>query len=138
MAEEVLGAIRIVAAYAGEAKEVQRYEENLKTARKVGVQKGLVSGLGQGLVWIIAFGVIGLAFWYGGELVRREDLVYTAGVVLQVMTNSTLCKKSIFHEFFVFSRFNSQCSLECETSAGQSVRWNRFQPREAPQSASSE
>ena len=51
-------------------------------ARKVGIQKGLVSGLGQGLVWIIAFGIIGLAFWYGGELVREEG--YSAGIVLQV------------------------------------------------------
>ena len=84
VAEEVLSAIRIVAAYAGEAKEVMRYEENLKTARSVGIMKGLVSGLGQGLVWIIAFGVIGLAFWYGGELVRDEDIMYTAGIVLQV------------------------------------------------------
>lgn len=54
----------------------------MKGAKKVGVQKGFVSGVGQGMVWIIAFGIIALAFWYGGVLVRDGQV--TEGFVLQV------------------------------------------------------
>ena len=144
VAEEVLSAIRIVAAYAGEAKEVMRYEENLKTARSVGIMKGLVSGLGQGLVWIIAFGVIGLAFWYGGELVRDEDIMYTAGIVLQVlliyMYNYRVLQIIQTHSLYFTSslfRSNSPCLRECETWVGQSVLSRQFPPPEALLSASS-
>ena len=59
-----------------------RYEANLKPTRAIGIQKGLVSGLGQGMVWTIAFGIIALAFWYGGVLVREDG--YSPGFVLQV------------------------------------------------------
>ena len=128
VAEEVLSAIRIVAAYAGEAKEVMRYEENLKTARSVGIMKGLVSGLGQGLVWIIAFGVIGLAFWYGGELVRDEDIMYTAGIVLQVrliyITPNYSNSFTLLYLFFVqiqFAMFAGMRNLGWSVSALEAI-----------------
>ena len=60
----------------------KRYSKSLKDARQVGIKKGLISGIGQGMVWVIGFGIIGLAFWFGGELVR--DGTVTSGFVLQV------------------------------------------------------
>ena len=133
IAEEVLSAIRIVAAYAGERKEVERYdnllhhprifsvcsyvshclvflkyyyffsitmhyrnfryENNLRLTRTIGIQKGLVSGIGQGIVWVFAFGIIALAFWYGGILVNEDG--YSPGFVLQVRASFELAFKGV-------------------------------------------
>ena len=71
-----------------------RYEANLKPTRVIGIQKGLVSGLGQGLVWTIAFGIIALAFWYGGVLVREDG--YSPGFVLQVYIQCLMLRSHVF------------------------------------------
>ena len=61
---------------------LSRYTKNLRVAKNVGIKKGVVSGLGMGIIWVIAFGIIGFAFWYGRELVR--DGTVSAGFIIQV------------------------------------------------------
>lgn len=69
IAEEVLSAIRTVAAFGGEAKEVQRYEDNLKFTTKVVIKRGISTALGIGVMWIVTYCSYCLAFWYGIKLV---------------------------------------------------------------------
>ena len=70
-----------------------RYENNLRLTRTIGIQKGLVSGIGQGIVWVFAFGIIALAFWYGGILVNEDG--YSPGFVLQVRASFELAFKGV-------------------------------------------
>ncbi|XP_076808163.1 ATP-dependent translocase ABCB1-like [Clavelina lepadiformis] len=74
VAEEVLSSIRTVVAFDGQQKEINRYEENLKDAKAIGIRKGLTQGLGIGSVMFILFSTYGLAFWYGSELVFGDEL----------------------------------------------------------------
>ncbi|CAG5865570.1 unnamed protein product [Menidia menidia] len=69
VADEVLSAIRTVAAFGGEEKEAERYDRNLVDAQNWGVKKGSIIGVFQGYLWCIIFLCYALAFWYGSKLV---------------------------------------------------------------------
>ncbi|XP_068184496.1 bile salt export pump [Antennarius striatus] len=69
VADEVLSAIRTVAAFGGEEKEAERYDRNLEQAQAWGVKKGSIIGVFQGYLWCVIFLCFALAFWYGSKLV---------------------------------------------------------------------
>ncbi|XP_076061207.1 ATP-dependent translocase ABCB1-like [Oratosquilla oratoria] len=69
IAEEVISSIRTVAAFGGESKEVDRYEQNLVFAKKAGIRRGLVTGVGMAFMWLIIYAAYALAFWYGTQLI---------------------------------------------------------------------
>uniref|UniRef100_H3CJK1 ABC transmembrane type-1 domain-containing protein n=1 Tax=Tetraodon nigroviridis TaxID=99883 RepID=H3CJK1_TETNG len=69
VADEVLSAIRTVAAFGGEEKEADRYDKNLAEAQSWGIKKGSIIGIFQGYLWFIIFLCFALAFWYGSKLV---------------------------------------------------------------------
>lgn len=63
VAEEVLGAVRTVVAFNGEQKEIERYSEKLLPAEKTGIRRGMWSGIGGGVMWLIIYLSYALAFW---------------------------------------------------------------------------
>ncbi|XP_032690180.1 multidrug resistance protein homolog 49 isoform X2 [Odontomachus brunneus] len=88
VAEEVLGAIRTVVAFNGEQKEVERYAEKLVPAERTGIRRGMWSGVGGGVMWLIIYLSYALAFWYGLQLIlndrEKEDKEYTPAVLVIV------------------------------------------------------
>lgn len=88
VAEEVLGAVRTVIAFNGEEKEVQRYKEKLMPAEKTGIKRGMWSGIGGGVMWLIIYLSYALAFWYGVQLILedrpKEVKEYTPAVLVIV------------------------------------------------------
>ncbi|XP_077979293.1 ATP-dependent translocase ABCB1-like [Glandiceps talaboti] len=84
VAEEVLSAIRTVAAFGGEKKETERYRDNLHSAKTVGIKKGVVSGVGMGVTFLLVFCTYALGFWYGTQLILNPDKDYTIGSMLTV------------------------------------------------------
>ncbi|XP_011139991.1 multidrug resistance protein homolog 49 isoform X1 [Harpegnathos saltator] len=88
VAEEVLGAIRTVVAFNGEQKEVERYAEKLVPAERTGIRRGMWSGVGGGVMWLIIYLSYALAFWYGLQLIlddRPKDYKeYTPAVLVIV------------------------------------------------------
>ncbi|XP_077128891.1 bile salt export pump-like [Ranitomeya variabilis] len=83
VADEVLSSIRTVAAFGGEKKEAERYDNNLVAAQAWGIRKGTIIGFFQGYMWCIIFLCYSLAFWYGSKLVI-ETKELTPGSLLQV------------------------------------------------------
>ncbi|XP_026768338.3 bile salt export pump [Pangasianodon hypophthalmus] len=83
IADEVLSAIRTVAAFGGEDKETERYDKNLEEAQTWGVKKGTIIGVFQGYLWCIIFLCYALAFWYGSKLVI-DTKELTPGTLIQV------------------------------------------------------
>ncbi|MCJ8732731.1 hypothetical protein PDJAM_G00214820 [Pangasius djambal] len=83
IADEVLSAIRTVAAFGGEDKETERYDKNLEEAQTWGVKKGTIIGVFQGYLWCIIFLCYALAFWYGSKLVIDTNEL-TPGTLIQV------------------------------------------------------
>ena len=48
---------------------LHRYTAKLQDALKVGLKKGVITGLGVGLLMFVMFGSYALAFWYGSKLI---------------------------------------------------------------------
>ncbi|EGG19851.1 ABC transporter B family protein [Cavenderia fasciculata] len=90
VAEEKIGSIRTVVTFSGEERESQRYYDRLAEAMVVGKKKGVMNGIGIGLVFFILFGSYSLAFWYGSKLIADgswnpvKDHAWTGGDVLTV------------------------------------------------------
>lgn len=88
VAEEVLGGIRTVVAFGGEEKELDRYSERLAAAERNGNKKGLFTGLGIGVMWLITYCAYGIALWYGAEMVvddrEKEHREYTPNTIVIV------------------------------------------------------
>lgn len=72
VAEEVLSGIRTVFAFGGEKVEIERYNKRLINAKKAVKLKGLLAGIGDGIMRFLFFGSNALAFWYGVQLVLDD------------------------------------------------------------------
>ncbi|XP_026264294.2 ATP-binding cassette sub-family B member 5 [Urocitellus parryii] len=106
VAEEVLSSIRTVIAFGGQEKEIQRYTQNLKDAKDVGIKKAIASKLSLGAVYFFMNGTYGLAFWYGTSLIFSGEPGYTIGTILAVffsVIHSSYCIGAAAPHFETFS-----------------------------------
>ncbi|KAH8277612.1 hypothetical protein KR018_002116 [Drosophila ironensis] len=89
VAEEVFSGIRTVFAFSGQEKENARYGKLLIPAERTGRKKGLYSGLGNAISWLIIYLCMALAIWYGVTLILDErdlpERVYTPAVLVIVL-----------------------------------------------------
>ncbi|XP_030882362.1 ATP-binding cassette sub-family B member 5 isoform X2 [Leptonychotes weddellii] len=90
VAEEVLSSIRTVVAFGAQEKEIQRYTQNLKYAKDIGIRKAIASKLSLGAVYFFMNGTYGLAFWYGISLILSGEPGYTIGTVLAILKDLNL------------------------------------------------
>nr|XP_035969036.1 ATP-binding cassette sub-family B member 5 isoform X2 [Halichoerus grypus] len=90
VAEEVLSSIRTVVAFGAQEKEIQRYTQNLKYAKDIGIRKAIASKLSLGAVYFFMNGTYGLAFWYGTSLILSGEPGYTIGTVLAILKDLNL------------------------------------------------
>ncbi|PRQ39611.1 putative xenobiotic-transporting ATPase [Rosa chinensis] len=81
--EQTIGSIRTVASFTGEKQAITKYNNSLTKAYKSGVQEGLASGLGLGMVVLVVFCSYALAVWYGGKTILEQG--YKAGDVMNVI-----------------------------------------------------
>ncbi|XP_010631197.1 ATP-dependent translocase ABCB1-like isoform X2 [Fukomys damarensis] len=82
VAEEVLAAIRTVIAFGGQNKELERYNNNLEDAKRVGIKKAITANISIGATFLLIYASYALAFWYGTTLVLSNE--YSIGQVLTV------------------------------------------------------
>ncbi|KAK2145525.1 hypothetical protein LSH36_676g01059 [Paralvinella palmiformis] len=82
VAEEVFGTVRTVMAFGGQEKECERYNANLIDAKKLGVKKGVFTGLSFGMITFFIYSMNSIAYWYGSQLVF--DGVIASGTVFTV------------------------------------------------------
>ncbi|XP_049809971.1 ATP-dependent translocase ABCB1-like [Schistocerca nitens] len=90
IASEVLGAVRTVIAFSGQATEAERYEKNLVSAKNINIKRSFFTALGFGVLWFCIYSSYALAFYYGVGLVIKEigwnyeDKVYTPATMITV------------------------------------------------------
>ncbi|XP_012934162.1 multidrug resistance protein 1 isoform X2 [Heterocephalus glaber] len=82
VAEEVLAAIRTVIAFGGQNKELERYNNNLEDAKRIGIKKAITANISIGVTFLLIYAAYALAFWYGTTLVLSNE--YSIGQVLTV------------------------------------------------------
>lgn len=67
-----------------------RFSDRLEPANKAAVQRGLATGLGGGIMWLIMYCSFALAFWYGVKLIQADEHLpleerdYTSGILVIV------------------------------------------------------
>ena len=91
IAEEVLTAIRTVVIFGGQTKEIDRFEQSLVPAKKAGIKRGLISGIGVGIIWLFTYASYAIACWYGIQLVLDSCLSqngYNASIINVVFFNA--------------------------------------------------
>ncbi|KAM8771060.1 ATP-binding cassette sub-family B member 5 [Rhynchonycteris naso] len=106
VAEEVLSSIRTVIAFGAQEKEIQRYTQNLKDAKDIGIKKAIASKLSLGAVYFFMNGTYGLTFWYGTSLILSGEPGYTIGTVLAVffsVIHSSYCIGTAAPNFETFT-----------------------------------
>ncbi|XP_059027307.1 ATP-binding cassette sub-family B member 5 [Mustela lutreola] len=106
VAEEVLSSIRTVVAFGAQEKEIERYTQNLKCAKDIGIRKAIASKLSLGAVYFFMNGTYGLGFWYGTSLILSGESDYTIGTVLAVffsVIHSSYCIGTAAPNFETFT-----------------------------------
>ncbi|EPS62261.1 hypothetical protein M569_12530, partial [Genlisea aurea] len=81
--EQTIGSIRTVASFTGEKQAVADYEKSLLVSYKSGVQQGLMSGFGFGVVMFFAFSCYAMAVWFGARMILYRG--YTGGQVINII-----------------------------------------------------
>src|SRR5262249_4305018 len=74
VAEEALGGIRTVRAFAAELHEVKRYSDRILQSFQLGRKRILAGGSFMGVTSFAAYGAAALVLWYGGHLVIRGTM----------------------------------------------------------------
>ncbi|KNA18930.1 hypothetical protein SOVF_066200 [Spinacia oleracea] len=69
VANDAVGSIRTVASFCAEEKIIRLYEVKCEAPIKAGIKRGLVSGAGFGVSFAFLFGVYGVCFYAGAQLV---------------------------------------------------------------------
>ncbi|VDM47295.1 unnamed protein product [Toxocara canis] len=74
IAEEVIMGIRTVISFNGQQKEIERYNVKLQGAAKFGIRKGFFIAFGSAWIFCLLFVAMGVAFWYGTQLVIDDQI----------------------------------------------------------------
>ena len=82
VADEVLSSIRTVMAFNAQERELDRYEEKIEVAYRFGRNKGMVLGVGVGMIMFFIYGFYALGFWFGSTRVEAGE--YSISNVLNV------------------------------------------------------
>ncbi|PKI36032.1 hypothetical protein CRG98_043607 [Punica granatum] len=80
---QAIGSIRTVASFTGEKLAIAKYNRSLNKAYKSGVQEGLATGFGFGLMMFIVMCTYSLALWFGGKVIIEKG--YTGGDVMNII-----------------------------------------------------
>ncbi|CDH59293.1 abc transporter b family protein [Lichtheimia corymbifera JMRC:FSU:9682] len=73
-AEQTFNGIRTVYSFSLQERFSRIYQEKLVKAREAGVRRGYILGAGVGGFLFVLFGMYAICFWYGGQLVIRDEL----------------------------------------------------------------
>lgn len=77
IANDAVGTIRTVASYCAEEKVVDIYRRKCEGPVKVGIRRGLISGIGFGLSLALVFFAYATAFYAGARLVEAGKTTFT-------------------------------------------------------------
>nr|XP_035969037.1 ATP-binding cassette sub-family B member 5 isoform X3 [Halichoerus grypus] len=125
VAEEVLSSIRTVVAFGAQEKEIQRYTQNLKYAKDIGIRKAIASKLSLGAVYFFMNGTYGLAFWYGTSLILSGEPGYTIGTVLAITVDGNDIKTLNVHHYREHIGVVSQEPVLFETTINNNIKYGR-------------
>ncbi|XP_074310728.1 ABC transporter B family member 21-like [Silene latifolia] len=76
VANDAVGSIRTVASFCAEEKVMQLYEKKCEGPMAAGIKRGLISGVGFGMSFVLLFCVYALSFYAGAQLVGHGKTTF--------------------------------------------------------------
>jgi ABC-type multidrug transport system fused ATPase/permease subunit len=95
VAEEALMNIKIVAAFAGEIKEAERYNSLLRDARKISLKSAVASAVGTGVPFFLILTVTAITIYLSGLFVTASPPIITPGFVMQLFASMMIGLRSL-------------------------------------------
>ncbi|KAK9733047.1 hypothetical protein RND81_04G040000 [Saponaria officinalis] len=77
VANDAVGSIRTVASFCAEEKVMQLYEKKCEAPMEAGLKRGLISGIGFGMSFVLLYGVYALSFYAGAQLVAHGKTTFS-------------------------------------------------------------
>ncbi|KAL9232996.1 hypothetical protein vseg_008043 [Gypsophila vaccaria] len=77
VATDAVGSIRTVASFCAEEKVMQLYEKKCEAPMEAGLKRGLISGVGFGMSFVLLYGVYALSFYAGAQLVAHGKTTFS-------------------------------------------------------------
>uniref|UniRef100_A0A803MUN3 Uncharacterized protein n=1 Tax=Chenopodium quinoa TaxID=63459 RepID=A0A803MUN3_CHEQI len=81
--EQTIGSIRTVASFTGEKQAIEKFNKAIASAYTSGIQEGVITGVGLGVLTFVIFSSYALAIWFGSRRILHGD--YTGGDVINVI-----------------------------------------------------
>ncbi|KAJ6114383.1 P-loop containing nucleoside triphosphate hydrolase protein [Penicillium sp. IBT 16267x] len=82
IASEALSNTVVVQAFGANTRLEEKFSKELKLSEREGLKKALVVGIQSGVLYFIAYGANGLAFWQGAKSVAKSVATGDAGVTV--------------------------------------------------------
>lgn len=93
VAEEAFANIKIVAAFAGEIKEGERYDSLLADARRISLKSAIASAFGTGIPFFLILTVTAITIFLAGTLVNDDRIA--PGFVMQLFATMMIGLRSL-------------------------------------------
>ncbi|KAI8647460.1 P-loop containing nucleoside triphosphate hydrolase protein [Parasitella parasitica] len=131
VAEQALQSIRTVHTFSLQERFLKRFQEKLKGAEKYGVKRVFVSGVGIALFTFCFYSSLGLALWYGSQLVLEGKSTASAVFVVylgMIMASISLSQTSVnlssilnacAISYKVFKVIDTMPSINCDDCSGE-------------------
>jgi ATP-binding cassette subfamily B (MDR/TAP) protein 1 len=104
LTKEIMSQMRVVAAFGGEARAIERYRAALKIPYRSAVMRARWGGPSLGSVFLFMFCTYALALWYGSTLILSGK--YTGGRVMVRIPNLSLAASSLTLSLFLCVSFS--------------------------------
>ncbi|KAI7997916.1 ABC transporter B family member 21 [Camellia lanceoleosa] len=108
-----------VASFTREKQAVVNYNKSLLDAYKLGIQEGLATGLGFGLVMFITFGTYALAIWFGRKMI--VDKGYSRGSVINASPCMSAFVTSQVAAYKMFETIKSKLEIDASKTSGKKL-----------------
>ncbi|XP_046843213.1 ATP-dependent translocase ABCB1-like isoform X2 [Xenia sp. Carnegie-2017] len=130
VAEQSISSIRTVAAFGGEHKQSELYNEHLGEACKLAIKKGRASGIFIGTFMLALYSNYGIAIWYLIHLVKNGDaspgdgltaffaITTTAAVLGQTATSSKAIAAAKAAGYTILNIIDRQSNIDASTNNG--------------------
>ncbi|XP_021745208.1 ABC transporter B family member 11-like [Chenopodium quinoa] len=91
--EQTIGSIRTVASFTGEKQAIEKFNKAIASAYTSGIQEGVITGIGLGVLTFVIFSSYALAIWFGSRRILHGD--YTGGDVINVIVGVIIGSMSL-------------------------------------------
>ncbi|KAI9282201.1 P-loop containing nucleoside triphosphate hydrolase protein [Sporodiniella umbellata] len=130
VAEQVFSGIRTTYSFSLQNRFAKLYDERLEKAKKTGVLRGRVLGLGFGTVMFTLFCTYGISFWYGTKLAREKVMegsdvstVYFAMIIgamslLNLPPNLSAVSSGRGAAYKIFATIDRVPEIDCDNPKG--------------------